>query len=104
MAKWQTRLAQTELSKDVRVRVPLLAPQGERMISLLKLPLGTPGTVVEIKGRKNLAARLSALGLVPGIMIKVTYVAPFGDPYIVEFKGNRFVVRKNDLANIFVNV
>ena len=104
MAKWQTRLAQTELSKDVRVQVPLLAPQGECMISLLKLPLGTPGTVVEIKGRKNLAARLSALGLVPGTVVKATYVAPFGDPYIIEFREGRFVILKDDLVNIFVNV
>ena len=74
------------------------------MISLLKLPLGTPGTVVEIKGRKNLATRLSALGLVPGTVVKATYVAPFGDPCIIEFREGRFVLLKDDLVNIFVNV
>ncbi len=62
------------------------------------------GKVVRIGGRGSIHRRLLDMGLVSGTEVEVERVAPLGDPIEVKIKGYHLTLRKEEAANIEVEV
>ena len=71
-------------------------------MSLNRLELQRPGTIVSVSGRNALAQRLMAMGFLPGASVKVVQVAPFGDPITVELEGWRVSLRRAEAETLRV--
>ncbi|MDX2079556.1 MAG: FeoA domain-containing protein [Terrimicrobiaceae bacterium] len=55
--------------------------------------------VVTIPGDCGRSGRLASLGLLPGVHLRVSRVAPLGDPISVEMDGQEISVRRAE-ANL----
>lgn len=79
-----------------------------RIMTLLDLPLGARGTVVDVHdatAADAIARRLRELGFVAGEAVRVLTVAPFGaDPLLVEIGATRFALRRAEAARVTVTV
>lgn len=58
-----------------------------------------PLEIVAVLGDCVRAGRLAALGFLPGGRIRVSHVAPLGDPISVSFAGQEISVRRTE-ANL----
>ncbi len=72
--------------------------------SLAEIPLGRPVRVTRVDGPRAFRRRLLEMGLVPGTEVKVVTVAPFGDPLRIEVRGGQCSIRRNEAAQIAVDV
>lgn len=72
------------------------------MTQLGKLTKGHRVEVVAVTGEGSLAARLSALGFLPGKTVEIIHIAPLRDPITVRIDQQELSVRRAD-AN-FVTV
>ncbi len=63
---------------------------------------GARAEVVGIAGEGEGGARLGALGLLPGIVVRVVHVAPLDDPITVEIGGQEISVRRADASIVAV--
>lgn len=67
-----------------------------------------PGTTVRVAGfsgiKPGLLRRLFELGLTSGSEIRVCGTAPLGDPLILQVRGCRIALRKQDACGINVIV
>lgn len=72
------------------------------MTQLGKLTKGHRVEVVAVTGEDSLAARLSALGFLPGKQVEIIHIAPLQDPITVRIDNQELSVRRAD-AN-FVSV
>lgn len=52
----------------------------------------------------ELSLRLLEMGFIPGEMVKVTRIAPLGDPIAVWVSGYQLSLRKDEAATIKVKV
>ena len=75
----------------------------ERRKTLEDLVPGQSGTIVSV-GNKSGAVkrRLVDMGLTPGTEVKVTKIAPLGDPIEVTLRGYELSLRKADAEMIEV--
>ena len=62
------------------------------------------GKIVRVGGRGTIRRRFLDMGLVSGSDIEVERVAPLGDPIEVKIKGYHLTLRKEEAANIKVEV
>jgi len=62
------------------------------------------GKIVKVAGRGRIHRRLLDMGLVSGSEVNVVRVAPLGDPMQVRIKGYNLTLRKEEAANIQVEV
>lgn len=62
-----------------------------------------PLMVVSISSDCARAGRLAALGFLPGNRIRVSRVAPLGDPISIEMDGQEISVRRAEAALIEVS-
>ncbi len=62
------------------------------------------GKVKIIYGEGMLHKRLLDMGIIKGTVIEVTTVAPLGDPIEVKVKGYHLSLRKEEAAQISVEV
>ena len=69
---------------------------------LAALRAGERGTVQPASDDHPAAARLLAMGLLPGMTVEVRQVAPLGDPIEIEFRGMRLSLRKSDASSVMV--
>ena len=58
--------------------------------------------IESVQEKESVSQRLMALGLLPGVALKVIGVAPLGDPMTVEFGFSRLSLRKSEAAVIAV--
>lgn len=72
------------------------------MTQLGKLTKGHRVEVITVTGEDGLAARLSALGFLPGKRVEIIHIAPLQDPITVRIDNQELSVRRAD-AN-FVTV
>ncbi len=72
---------------------------------LSKLKVGQTGQVVSIE-EENRAIRRHMLdmGITRGVQIKIRKIAPLGDPIDISLRDYELCIRKEDLAQIFVEV
>ena len=62
------------------------------------------GKVKKIYGEGALHRRLLDMGIIKGTTIEVTKVAPFGDPIDIKVKSYHLSLRKEEAAQISVEV
>ncbi|MBS0618368.1 MAG: ferrous iron transport protein A [Spirochaetes bacterium] len=67
--------------------------------ALANLQPGEGGCILETPTHNE---RLAEIGLVKGENVRVTQVAPFGDPVVLSILDAPVVVRRDDLVGIFV--
>lgn len=58
--------------------------------------------VEKIESGSEGVGRLMALGLLPGMELRLTHEAPFGDPIAIQFNGCHMSLRIKDAAFIEV--
>ena len=76
----------------------------ETNMDLRSLKPGTKARIIKVSGKGALHRRIMDMGVVPGTAIEVERVAPLGDPIEVKLKGYHLSLRKEEAANIFVEV
>ncbi len=81
-----------------------------------KLPIGTIGHLSDVpvgQAAKVLALhgddvarrrRLLDMGITSGVIIKIKRIAPLGDPVGIFLRGYELLLRKEDMANIDIEV
>lgn len=74
----------------------------EKILSELKP--GQVGKVTKISGKGQVHRRILDMGIVKDTEIEVERVAPLGDPIEIKVKGYHLSLRKEEAANIFVEV
>jgi Fe2+ transport system protein FeoA len=62
------------------------------------------GKIIKVGGGGALRRRSLDMGVIPGAEVEVERVAPFGDPIEIKIKGYHLSLRKEEAANIFVEV
>lgn len=71
---------------------------------LSDLKPGEKGRITKVMGGGAVRRRILDMGVIRGSEIKVERVAPLGDPIEVRIRGYRLSFRKNEAANIYVEV
>ena len=62
--------------------------------TLADLPAGATGTLAELRLREQDAARLMALGFIPGARVVMRRAAPGGDPVVYQVDGAEVAIRR----------
>ncbi|MDR2512220.1 MAG: ferrous iron transport protein A [Puniceicoccales bacterium] len=73
-------------------------------MTLSKLGIGLDARVVRLEACGPLQQRLLALGLLPGMSVKLVRVAPLGDPIAIEFQNQCVALRKAEADSIEVEL
>jgi DtxR family Mn-dependent transcriptional regulator len=76
----------------------------DSVIVLRSLEPGAKAKVTRLSGKGAVRRRIMDMGIVPGTTVEVEKVAPLGDPIEVKLKGYHLSLRKEEAANIFVEV
>jgi len=71
--------------------------------SLANLPLGVAAVVRAVHSSRATARRLMELGLVPGTRVRVTRVAPLGDPLELHLRNYALSIRRADALSIEID-
>ncbi len=71
-------------------------------MTLDKLKIGQQGKIKNIGGQGAIRRRLLDLGLTPNTLIKISKVAPLGDPILVTLRGYHLTLRKEEARHIYV--
>lgn len=71
---------------------------------LKELRPGEKGRITRVGGKGSIRQRLLDMGMVKGSEVEVKRVAPMGDPIAVKVKGYNLTLRKEEAANIYVEV
>lgn len=74
------------------------------MTTLRDVPVGGVCQVYRVTGDGELKRRIVAMGLTRGTSVRVTNVAPLGDPLELDVRGYQLSVRKDDAARIEVTL
>ncbi|MCK4723272.1 MAG: ferrous iron transport protein A [Dehalococcoidia bacterium] len=71
---------------------------------LSEMKPGEKGRIGQVSGSGQVHRRLLDMGIIPQTMVEVERIAPMGDPIWIRLKGYQLSLRKNEAANIFVEV
>jgi len=71
---------------------------------LSELKPGQKGTISKVGGSGQTHRRILDMGVVPHTGVEVERVAPLGDPIEVRIKGYHLSLRKEEAANVYVEV
>ncbi len=72
------------------------------MKTLRETKIGGTAKVVKVHGEGAVRRRIMDMGITRGVEIKITKVAPLGDPLEVTVRGYELSLRKEDAARIEV--
>ncbi|MDR2863925.1 MAG: ferrous iron transport protein A [Puniceicoccales bacterium] len=72
--------------------------------TLPALSIGQTGRVVQLHTRRPVDQRLLALGLMPGMLVRLVRTAPLGDPIEVEFQNQNVSLRKAEAESVEVEL
>ena len=72
------------------------------MKTLREIKIGGTARVVKVHGEGAVRRRIMDMGITRGVDIKITTVAPLGDPLEVTVRGYELSLRKEDAARIEV--
>jgi Fe2+ transport system protein FeoA len=62
------------------------------------------GKIVRVGGKGSIHRRLLDMGVVSGTSVEVVRAAPLGDPIEIKLKGYNLTLRKQEAANIQVEL
>ncbi len=77
------------------------APQSSAVVSVANLQTGSSGIVRRFDGGEEFRSQMLALGLIPGMQIKVAR-GEKGHPYILQLDQNRVMVDWGTIGKIYV--
>ena len=72
------------------------------MKRLIDLALGESGLVADYSPRDDNEFRLAEMGIINGEKIRLTKIAPLGDPLEVEVMGYHLCIRKENAKDIWL--
>ncbi|NLJ49337.1 MAG: ferrous iron transport protein A [Candidatus Atribacteria bacterium] len=72
--------------------------------ALNELKIGQHGKVIRIAAKDPIRKRILEMGITPGTEVNVKGVAPLGDPVEVLVRGYHLTLRKEEAANVYVEV
>ncbi|MHB1158680.1 MAG: FeoA family protein [Phycisphaerales bacterium] len=72
------------------------------MMTLNQLLPRQAGRVISVRSIGPVTGRLLAMGILPGVLIRVVGVAPLGDPMMVQLDGCRLSLRLEEAAALTV--
>jgi len=72
--------------------------------SLKELKPGEKGKITKVSGTGSVRRRILDMGVVAGTEVELERKAPLGDPVEVKIKGYHLSLRKEEAANIFVEI
>lgn len=72
--------------------------------ALNELGIGEKGKVIRITAKGTTRRRILDMGVTPGTEISIKGMAPLGDPIEILVKGYRLSLRKEEAADVFVEV
>ena len=72
------------------------------MKTLREIKIGGTARVIKVHGEGAVRRRIMVMGITRGVEIKITKVAPLGDPLEVTVRGYELSLRKEDAARIEV--
>ena len=72
------------------------------MKTLREIKIGGTARVVKVHGEGAVRRRIMDMGITRGVDIKITKVAPLGDPLEVTVRGYELSLHKEDAARIEV--
>jgi Fe2+ transport system protein FeoA len=73
------------------------------MLTLRDLGVRQSGRIAGVEGDGEVAARMMAIGLLPGVLVRVLGVAPLGDPMLVEVNGWHLSLRRTEAAALLLD-
>jgi ferrous iron transport protein A len=73
-----------------------------RIVTLTELRPGQQATIVAVGGEGVVRRRYMEMGLTKGERVRVTHVAPLGDPVAYQVKGYELALRREEAAQIRV--
>lgn len=65
---------------------------------------GQKARIVKVRGLGETAKRIAEMGMVPGTLVEVERVAPFGDPIDVKVRGYHLSLRKEEAGEVDVEL
>ena len=71
---------------------------------LSDLKPGQRGMISKVGGSGQVHRRILDMGVIPKTQVEVERVAPLGDPIEVKVKGYHLSLRKEEAANVYVEV
>lgn len=92
------------LTKHTDERGEVKAMMSVQVRSLNELTTGEQGKVIRVTATGPVRRRILEMGVTPGTEVSIKGVAPLGDPIEVLVKGYSLSLRKEEAANIFVEV
>lgn len=72
-------------------------------MTLDQLEIGKKAKITAVGGRGALRLRLLDMGIIPGTYVKITKVAPMGDPIELYIRGYSLTIRLDDAKQITVD-
>jgi Fe2+ transport system protein FeoA len=88
------------LSDEETTTVFMKNPQDS--VPLDQIQRGGRFRVLQVNAENASLAQLMALGLVPGVEVRLTHRAPLLDPLAIEFGGCHVSLRREDAAQVTV--
>ncbi len=67
-------------------------------MTIAELERGRRGRITAVRERSSVVHRLMEMGLLPGAMVEVLKIAPFGDPLELRVRGYALSIRKREAA------
>ena len=71
-------------------------------MTLCQMKPGQCAAIERVECETAIRARLSEMGVTPGITVKLIRFAPFGGPVLISLRGYMLALRKNQAARIYV--
>ena len=71
---------------------------------LSDMKVGEKGKISRLGGSGQVHRRILDMGVIPQTMVEVERLAPLGDPIWIRIKGYSLSLRKEEAANVYVEV
>ena len=68
--------------------------------TLAKLAIGETAKVSSVEGDTSISKRLMEMGIVPGVLVKLVKLAPFGCPLQISVRGYHLAIRRSEAETI----
>jgi len=71
---------------------------------LSEMKAGEKGKISQVGGSGQVHRRILDMGVIPQTTVEVERIAPMGDPIWIRLKGYQLSLRKEEAANVYVEV
>lgn len=72
--------------------------------ALSEMKVGEQGRISKVGGSGQVHRRILDMGVIPPATVEVERIAPMGDPIWIRLRGYQLSLRKEEAANVHVEV